>query len=261
MNLRMIPAASDPPPLRISPQLHGRASAPWSARTMGPPCLALVVEDDPQARKYIRITLKEAAFHVLETDNGEEAMEILHHRFPRVVLLDIGLPGIDGFEVCSRMRAQREDMGILILTGRGDDAAKVSALNLGADDYLVKPFSPEVLVARVNAVLRRCSQQIRVSSTLILGDLRLDTLTMRTYKDGAEVDLTLRELALLSAFLRHPGEVLTREELSEEIWGQNHFGSTKAVDVYVCKLREKLEKDPTHPCHFLTERGVGFVCQ
>jgi DNA-binding response OmpR family regulator len=113
---------------------------------MEPPCLALVVEDDPEARKYIRITLKKAAFHVMEAYSGEEAMEIIHHRFPRVALLDIGLPGMDGFEVCRNMRAQREDMGILILTGRDNDADKVSALNQGADDYLVEPFTPDVLV-------------------------------------------------------------------------------------------------------------------
>jgi DNA-binding response OmpR family regulator len=219
-----------------------------------------VVEDDSGARKYIRITLQKAGFKVIEADCGEDALDLFDRRLPPVVLLDIGLPGMDGFEVCRKMRQRRQDTAILILTGRGDDSDKVSGLDQGADDYLVKPFGPEVLVARINAVLRRCSRQNQTSDVLTHGDLRLEFRTLKVYKGDQEIDLTPHEFTLLAAFLKRPGEVLTREHLHREVWGENHHVSAKALDVFIFKLREKLEDDPTHPKHFKTERGVGFIC-
>lgn len=220
----------------------------------------LLVEDDPVARKFIRITLQKAGFKVHEAGSGEEALDLFERQPTQVALLDIGLPGMDGFELCQKLRQRSEAVAILILTGRGNDSDKVSGLELGADDYLVKPFGPDVLVARIRAVLRRYAHQSQISNTLSLGDLRLECLTMKVFKGGREVDLTPREFALLAVFLRHPGEVLTREQLRDEVWGEHHFGSAKALDVFVCKLREKLEDDPAHPQHFKTEWGVGFVC-
>ena len=219
-----------------------------------------MVEDDPQARKFIRITLQKAGFRVMEAGSGEEALELLDRLPPKVALLDLGLPGMDGFELCRRIRQRREDIAILILTGRGDDSDKVSGLDLGADDYLVKPFGPEVLLARIRAVLRRCLRPTQDADRLTLGDLRLEFHGMKVHKGDREVDLTPREFALLAALLRHPGKVLTRDQLREEVWGENHFGSAKALDVFVCKLREKLEDDPAHPRYIRTEWGVGFVC-
>lgn len=221
----------------------------------------LVVEDDQSARKFIRITLQKAGFKVLEAGDGEEALELFERRTPRVALLDIGLPGMDGFQLCQTMRQRREDLAILMITGRADDADKVSGLELGADDYVVKPFGPDVLVARIKAVLRRCTRRNGAPEVLTLGDLRMDLLTMKVFKRGREIDLTPKEFALLATFLRHPGEVLTRDRLRREIWGENHFGSAKALDVFICKLREKLEDDPAHPSHFRTEWGVGFICR
>jgi DNA-binding response OmpR family regulator len=220
----------------------------------------LVVEDEPGARKYLRITLQKAGFKVQEAGSGEEALDLFEQHPPQVALLDIGLPGMDGFEVCQWMRQRRENMAILMITGRADDSDKVSGLDLGADDYLVKPFGPEVLVARINAVLRRCSRQNHTSDVLTLGDIRMEFHTLKVFKGEKEIDLTPREFALLAAFLKHPAEVLTRDRLRREVWGANHFGSTKALDVFVCKLREKLEDDPTHPTHFKTEWGVGYIC-
>jgi DNA-binding response OmpR family regulator len=223
-------------------------------------CTVLVVEDDPCALKYIRITLQKAGCQVLEAGSGEEALELFNQHAPQVALLDVGLPGMDGFEVCRILRERHEDTAILILTGRGEDSDKVSGLDLGADDYLVKPFGPDVLVASINAVLRRCSRQNQASDVLTLGDLRLEFHTRKVFKNDKEVDLTKREFALLAAFLKHPGMVLSREKLHNEVWGENHFGSAKALDVFVCKLREKLEDDPTHPKYFKTAWGVGFIC-
>ncbi|MFZ1375474.1 MAG: response regulator transcription factor [Geothrix sp.] len=234
--------------------------APWTsaANSLG---TALVVEDDPGARNYIRSILRKAGFKVLVAGCGEEALDLFTSQSPRLVLLDIGLPGMDGFEVCRMMRGLREDVAILILTGRGDDSDKVWGLDLGADDYLVKPFAPDVLVARTKAVLRRCSRQFLTSDVLTLGDIRMEVHSLKVFKGDREVDLTPREFALLGAFLKHPGEVLTRDRLHREVWGENHHGSAKALDVFVCKLREKLEDDPAHPKHFRTEWGVGFICR
>lgn len=259
MNLHT-PSFPGPPTMRVAPSLPRDAQAFKWVGTAEPTCTALVVEDDCMARKYIRITLQKAGFKVMEASNGEEALELFHQEQPRVALLDIGLPGMDGFEVCRRMRQQREDMAILILTGRGDDTDKVSGLELGADDYLVKPFGPEVLVAQIKAVLRRCVRQNQTSDVLTHGDLRLEFHTLKVFKGNREVDLTPREFTLLAAFLKHPGEVLTREQLHREVWGEQHHVSPKALDVNIFKLREKLEEDPAHPRYFRTERGVGYIC-
>ena len=221
----------------------------------------LIVEDDPGARKYIRITLQKAGFETLEAGDGEEALELFERRTPRAALLDIGLPGMNGFQLCQTMRQRREDLAILMVTGRAEDADKVSGLELGADDYLVKPFGPDVLVARIKAVLRRCARRSSSPERLTLGDLQMDLLGMKVFKRGLEIALTPKEFALLATFLRHPGEVLTRDRLHQEIWGEKHFVSAKTLDVFVCKLREKLEDDPAHPDHFKTEWGVGFICR
>lgn len=223
-------------------------------------CTALIVEDDLVARKFIRTTLQKAGCQVLEADSGEEALALFELHAPQVALLDLGLPGMDGLEVCRKLRERREDMAILILTGRGEDSDKVSGLNLGADDYLVKPFAPDVLVARINAVLRRCKRQHQTQDVLTLGELRLEFRTLKVFKGDKVVDLTRREFALLAAFLKHPGEVLSRDQLRNEVWGENHHGSAKGLDVFVCKLREKLEEDPANPKYIRTAWGVGFVC-
>jgi DNA-binding response OmpR family regulator len=167
---------------------------------------------------------------------------------------------MDGFKLCTEIRKRSEDTAILILTGRGDDSDKVFGLDLGADDYLVKPVAPDVLVARINAVMRRCKRQNQTSDVLSIGDLRMELHTLKVFKGNREVDLTKREFALLAAFLKHPGEVLSRDKLRDEVWGENHHGNAKGLDVFVCKLREKLEDDPTHPEYFRTAWGVGFVC-
>lgn len=259
MNLCPVGASKPlPPPIgSLSPR---RGFAPGLQADPLRPCSVLVVEDDEFARKYIRMTLQKAGYHVVEAGTGEEALDLFDQQPPNAVLLDIGLPGMDGFEVCQMMRARREDMAILILTGRSDDSDKVSGLDLGADDYLVKPFGPDVLLARINAVLRRCFRQIQDSDVLTLGDLRLEFHTMKVFKGPNPIDLTKREFSLLATFLKHPGEVLSRDRLRNEVWGENHFGSAKALDVFVCKLREKLEDDPAHPKYFRTAWGVGFVC-
>lgn len=220
----------------------------------------MVVEDEPLARLAIRTALLKGKFKVVEAESGEEALDVFDRTSPHVVILDIGLPGLDGFEVCRRIREKREDTAILMLTARGEAEDKINGLELGADDYLVKPFNPGELVARIRAVLRRAALQPPPEEPLLFGDLRLDFQSMKAFKGGEDVNLSPREFALLAALLRHPGQVMSREQLGKEIWGPIHRENARALDVFVCKLRDKIEDDPTCPRYVRTARGAGYVC-
>jgi DNA-binding response OmpR family regulator len=219
-----------------------------------------VVEDEPLARRTIHAALAKDGFKVVEAETGEEALDLFHQTSPHVVILDIGLPGLNGFEVCRKIREVREDTAILMLTARSDAQDKINGLALGADDYLVKPFNPGELVARIRAVLRRTALQRPKDETLEFGDLRLDVQSQKTYKGGVDVNLSPREFALLAALVRRPGQVMSREQLGREIWGVAHHENPRALDVFVCKLRDKIEDDPACPRYVRTARGAGYVC-
>ena len=220
----------------------------------------LVVEDDSVTRKSISRTLQRSGFEVREAVDGEAALTLFVSHPPRVVILDIGLPGVDGFEVCRSMRGLRRDAAILMLTIRCSEADKIRALDLGADDYMVKPFNPGELVARIKALLRRFDPAASRSDALIHENIRVDFNSRKVFLGGAGIDLTPREFALLVTFLQNPGKVLTRDELFERIWGKDHHASPKGLDVYVRRLREKTEEDPSRPKRLMTARGVGYMC-
>ena len=220
----------------------------------------LVVEDEPLSRLALRAALLKEKFTIIEAESGEEALRLFDETPPHVVILDIGLPGLDGFEVCRLIRERRADTAILMLTARGDAEDKINGLELGADDYLVKPFNPGELVARIRAVLRRAALQQPLEEPLSFGELLLDFQSMRTFKGGEDVNLSPREFSLLAALLRHPGQIMSREQLGREIWGPVHHENARALDVFVCKLREKIEDDPTCPRYVRTARGAGYVC-
>lgn len=222
--------------------------------------LVMVVEDEPVVRVSIRAALLKDGFRVIEAESGEEALGLFDLAPPQVVLLDIGLPGLDGFEVCKQIREKRADTAILMLTARGDATDKITGLELGADDYLVKPFNPGELVARIRAVLRRSALRPAVEEPLVFGDLRLDFQTQKAFKGGLDVNLTPREFTLLAALLRNPGKVMSRERLGKEVWGTTRRGNARALDVFVCKLREKIEDDPGRPLYVKTAWGAGYVC-
>ncbi|WLT30185.1 response regulator transcription factor [Geothrix sp. PMB-07] len=221
---------------------------------------ALVVEDEPLTRTTIRATLLKEGFKVLEAESGEEALGLFDSATPHVVILDIGLPGLNGFEVCQKIRAKREDTGILMLTARTDPEDKITGLTLGADDYLVKPFNPGELIARIRAVLRRSALMNHAEEPLVFGNLCLDFQAQQALKNGVDVNLSPREFMLLAILPRHPGQVMTRDQLGKEVWGANHRGNARALDVFVCKLREKIEDDPTTPQIIRTVRGAGYIC-
>ena len=225
------------------------------------PVTALIVEDDSATRRLLQKNLEKAGFLVRTAEDGETAVELFQREPAQVVILDIMLPGMDGFEVCRRLREHREATAILMLTAKREDDDKINGLDLGADDYMVKPFNPRELTARLRAILRRCALRPGAADALAFKDLRIDFRAQKAFKGDCELDLTPREFALLGTFLQNPGKVLTREELNDKLWGKGHHGSSKSLDVYVRKLREKMEEDPSRPTRLRTAWGVGYVCE
>ena len=215
----------------------------------------LVVEDEQAIAELVRAYLKRDGFGVVWASSGEQAMEELSRHSVRLVVLDIGLPGIDGFEVCRRLRA-RIGVPILILSARDDEVDRVAGLEAGADDYVTKPFSPRELVARVKAILRRVDGGGNggEEGVLMVADVELDRAARTVIVGGAAVELTGREFDLLAALLSHPGIVLSRDRLLELVWGGEFPGGTRTVDVHIAQLRAKLER----PELLQTVRGAGY---
>ena len=221
----------------------------------------LVVEDEAATRLSIRVALLKDGFRVIEAESGEEALRHFDQTSgPDVVILDIGLPGLDGFAVCQKIREKREDTAILMLTSRAEPEDKITGLSLGADDYVVKPFNPGELVARIRAVVRRSAQRSVSIEPLVFEALVLDVQALRAFKAGVDVNLSPREFALLAALIRHPGQVMSREQLGKEVWGTTERGNARALDVFVCKLREKIEDNPARPHYVKTAWGAGYIC-
>jgi len=214
----------------------------------------LVVEDEQAIADLVKAYFRRDGFGVVWASSGEQALEELTRHPVRLVVLDIGLPGIDGFEVCRRLRA-RTDVPILILSARDDEVDRVAGLEAGADDYVTKPFSPRELVARVKAILRRANGSGAVEEgALAAGDVALDRAAHTVTAGGEPVELTGREFDLLAALLSHPGVVLSRDRLLELVWGGEFPGGTRTVDVHVAQLRAKLNR----PDLIQTVRGAGY---
>jgi DNA-binding response OmpR family regulator len=214
----------------------------------------LVVEDEQAIADLVRAYLRRDGFEVVWASSGEQALEELARHPVRLVVLDIGLPGIDGFEVCRRLRA-RTGVPILILSARDDEVDRVAGLEAGADDYVTKPFSPRELVARVKAILRRAAGGEAIDGGMLsAGDVELDRASRTVTAGGEPIELTAREFDLLAALLSHPGVVLSRDRLLELVWGGEFAGGTRTVDVHVAQLRGKLGR----PELVQTVRGAGY---
>ena len=226
----------------------------------------LLIEDEAPIRDFVRINLERQGFAVLEAASGEEGLALLQRERPDGLGLDGRLPGIDGLDVCREVRQRTPSLPILMLTARSEDLDKILGLELGADDYMTKPFNPRELVARIRAVLRRTGMAAPpvvpaaadASSVLTVGDLRIDTPRREVTVRGAPVTLTPREFDILTLLAAQPGVVFTRDQLLNHLWGENYFGDPKTVDVHVRRLREKMETDPAHPVILLTVWGVGY---
>ncbi|MBV9838351.1 MAG: response regulator transcription factor [Solirubrobacterales bacterium] len=211
----------------------------------------LVVEDDPNIGALVRTYLRRAGYEPIWVRSGEEALVELRRHPIGLVLLDIGLPGIDGFEVCRRIGGRT---AVIMLTARDEEPDRVAGLELGADDYVPKPFSPRELVARVKAVLRRAAQPAATGDVSSVGPLTLARGSREVRVDGQEVELTQREFDLLEYLLRHAGQVVTRDQLLESVWGFLAAGETRTVEVHVAQVRKKLG----HPELIKTVRGLGY---
>ena len=220
----------------------------------------LVLEDESSIRSFIVINLRRAGYEVVEAETGEEALEKLKiHSDVRVALLDIMLPGIDGFEVCRRIRATNAAIGIIMLTARSQEMDKVTGLMTGADDYVTKPFSPAELTARIDALYRRIGGDTNASSELLTqGPFVMNTRNHTLEKNGNRIRLTQVEYAILKLFMQNPGRALSREDIMSAVWGRDYEGELKIVDVNIRRLRMKVEDEPSHPAHILTVWGYGY---
>ena len=223
----------------------------------------LVLEDEASIRGFIVINLTRAGYTVIEAETGEEALEKLKGNADiRVALLDIMLPGIDGFEVCRRIRATNTRIGIIMLTARSQEMDKVTGLMTGADDYVTKPFSPAELTARVDALYRRAggSPAALSADEISQPPFLLNTRNRTLEKNGRRVKLTQVEYSIIKLFMDNPGRALSREEILEAVWGREYVGELKIVDVNIRRLRVKLEDDPQNPAHVTTVWGYGYKC-
>jgi len=218
----------------------------------------VLVDDDANLRHTLGYALRQEGFEVFAAEDGERGLEAFHQSRPDVVLLDVMLPNLDGFEVCRRIRKE-SDVPILMLTARDTEVDKVVGLELGADDYLAKPFSTRELVARVRALLRRTRQTAApVGERLESAGLLLDAVRHRVTLEGREISLKPKEFDLLAFFMAHPGQVFGREQLLASVWGYDFAGDSRTVDTHVKTLREKLDDDAEHPLWIDTVRGVGY---
>ncbi|GGM35093.1 response regulator transcription factor [Dactylosporangium sucinum] len=218
----------------------------------------LVVDDDPTVSDVVRRYLERAGFAVRLAGDGQGALDAYAAQRPDLLVLDLMLPGIDGLEVCRRLRQQDRDLPIIMLTALGEESDRVLGLEIGADDYVTKPFSPRELVLRVQSVLRRAAPVSPAApAELADGELRIDVARRIATLRGAELALTVREFDLLVFLMRNPGRVLRRAELLEQVWGWT-FGDQSTVTVHMRRLREKVEDDPAEPRRILTVWGVGY---
>lgn len=221
----------------------------------------LVVEDEEPIRRFITLNLSAAGYEIGEADTGEKALAMLGSFRPEVIVLDLMLPGIDGFEVCRQVREKMPETFVIMLTAKGQDTDKIVGLELGADDYMVKPFNPVELTARVKAMLRRRTRFRTDRDVLTCDDLLLDLSANKFFKNHHEIELTPTEFALLKMFLENQGRALERNEMLNAIWGENYYGEPKTLDVHIRRLREKLEDNPSEPEYIKTVWGRGYRWQ
>ncbi len=223
----------------------------------------LIVEDEPDIANLVKYHLEKGGLPARVIADGKQALDLIVRDHPDLVILDLMLPGLDGLEVCRRLRGTADTRGIpvIMLTAKGEEVDRIVGLEMGADDYVPKPFSPRELVARVKAVLRRTATPPEPSDVpMTVDDLRLDPARHEVTKGGQPVFLSAMEFRLLEFFLRHRGRVYSRTQLLDQVWGQDRFVEPRTVDVHIRRLREKVERDPRHPTLILTVRGLGYKC-
>jgi two-component system, OmpR family, response regulator ResD len=217
----------------------------------------LVVDDEPIVREVVVSYLEQEGYRTLEAGDGDTARRLLQEDPPTLVVLDVMLPGTDGLELCRWIRA-RSDLPVIMLTARGEEADRIVGLELGADDYVTKPFSPRELTARVRTVLRRSSPRVAKTGRLTFEELELDARTREVTRGGEALRLTAKEFDLLWFLSNHPRQVFSRDQLMDRVWGYEAALDTGTVTVHIRRLREKIEDDPSHPRRLQTVWGVGY---
>jgi two-component system alkaline phosphatase synthesis response regulator PhoP len=223
--------------------------------------LIFAVEDETHIQQLVRFNLEAAGYRVSTFDTGESLLEEVRNSIPDLFILDLMLPGMDGLEVCRQLRANVRTKGIpiIMLTAKSEEFDKVLGLELGADDYLTKPFSVRELVARVKAMLRRVANTSpSETGTIRHGDITLDPVRHEVYKNGKLVEMPLKEFELLKMLLQNKGRVLSRELLLDKVWGFEYYGETRTVDVHIRYIRQKIEDDDSNPIYIETVRGIGY---
>ena len=220
----------------------------------------LIVEDEANIRSFVKIFLKNNGFNVFECERGEDALKIVMLEKPNIVILDVMLPGIDGFKVCEELRKQNKNIGIIMLTARGQDNDKIEGFETGADDYMVKPFNPKELLLRIKSLLRRVSEEDKEQedACIISEPFKLDIYAQKLFKNDTEIDMTPREFLLMKTFMENPGKAFSREELLSTVWGWDFYGESKIVDVNMRRLRTKIEDNPSEPQFIETVWGKGY---
>ena len=225
----------------------------------------LVVEDEASIREMVALNLKMAGWEVIEAPSAERALELMHGGEPfDAALLDIMLPGMDGLSLCETIRRDDSDIGIIIVSAKGQESDKIRGLSIGADDYITKPFSVSELIARLEALTRRIhrgtgtAKPAEEPEQLVSGPFVLDEKSRILYKSGTPIDLTQVEFQIMELFFRNPATALVREKILEGVWGKNYFGDVKIVDVNIRRLRMKIEDEPSNPRHIMTVWGYGY---
>lgn len=222
--------------------------------------LVLAIDDEPGVLRLIKLELSSQGFRVVTADSGEVGVRLEEEHRPDIVLLDVMMPDVDGFETMRRIR-DRTNVPIVLLTAKGSDSDKVKGLEMGADDYLAKPFNPEELTARVRAVLRRAVGAPGPSHEVVAGDVKIDLHTRLVWKDGERVALTRTEWMLLQHLAANPGRILLNAELLSKVWGPEYRGDLQYLRVWVSRLRKKLEVDPATPKLIKTFQGIGYMLE
>jgi DNA-binding response OmpR family regulator len=218
----------------------------------------LIVEDDRAVQKALKRLFISSGYAVEIAHNGNEGLSSFTASTPSAVVLDLRLPGMQGQEVCRTIKSRLPDLPVVVLSASTDVVDKVLLLEIGADDYVTKPFSPRELLARVKASMRRASRSSAVSETYVFDDISINFAKMELTQHGKTIPLTTQEFKVLRFFIQNKDRVVSREELLNEVWGYRNYPSTRTVDNHILRLRQKLEKDPSHPLHFKTVHGAGY---
>jgi DNA-binding response OmpR family regulator len=218
----------------------------------------LVIEDDISILRGLKDNLEYEGYAVLTETNGVKGLQIALTKKTDLLLLDIMLPGMNGYEICRKIKKEMPEMPVIMITARGSEMDKVSGLDIGADDYITKPFSIPELLARIRAVLRRTAQAPDIPDQFSFGRIKLDFKKFQAFRDDQEIKLSRKEFAIMEYFIRHEGEAVHRHDLLNEVWGYEAMPTTRTVDNFMLDLRKKLEDDPSKPVHIIGVRDVGY---